>query len=427
MALTSMPYLTIQELDANGAPYAGAKMFFYAAGTSTKQDTYSDANGVSANTNPVILDASGRATIFFQPLTYDVVLAPSTDSDPPVSPIWTRSGIAAVPLSSSNLDIAGTAGQALAAGDAVILSEGSGGNTAGRWYKADADQTYLSTLAPQIGMVQDAIASGASGSIRVGGRITGLSGLTAGSLYYISGTAGSITTSAPSNAMPIAVADSTTSVVLCPPTPWASATVPGLVSIGSQTFAGAKTFTGLAAFSANATFVGNPIFAPGTLALGSMDATIAGCFHKGVTATGSSTGGTIKLTGDITVKGNTLTADGKSLRFRTCCVTAANANNKRIRAYYGGTTVFDTGVFTGPGTAQMLSFDVSIVRTGASAQKIHAVWGSGTTVGSAYGFIGNRTVGALDNTSDQIFKVEADTAVANDDVVHDFTLGEVVG
>lgn len=260
MALTSMPYLTIQELDANGAPYAGAKLFFYAAGTSTKQDTYADANGNSANTNPVVLDAAGRATVFFQPLTYDVVLAPSTDSDPPVSPIWTRSGITAVPLSSGNLDITGTAGQSLSAGDAVILSEGSGGNTAGKWYKADADQTYLSTLAPQIGMVQDAIASGASGSIRVGGRITGLSGLNPGTLYYISATAGAITSSAPANAKPIGVADSTTSIILQPPTPWASATVPGLVSIGAQTFAGVKTFTApilsAPAFSALPTGIG---------------------------------------------------------------------------------------------------------------------------------------------------------------------------
>lgn len=243
MALTSMPYLTIQELDANGLPYAGAKMFFYAAGTTTKQDTYSNAAGSSANTNPVILDSAGRATVFLQPLTYDVVLAPSTDTDPPTSPIWTRSGIVAIPASSADLDVTGTAGESLSAGNVVVLSDGSGSKTAGKWYKADADFTYLSTLAPQIGMVQDAIASGASGSIRVGGRITGLSALTEGTLYYVSATAGALTASAPANAMPVAVADSTTSVILQPPTPYASATVPGIVSIGAQTFGGVKTFT----------------------------------------------------------------------------------------------------------------------------------------------------------------------------------------
>lgn len=243
MALTSMPYLTIQEVDANGLPYAGAKMFFYAAGTTTKQDTYSNAAGSSANTNPVVLDSAGRATVFLQPLTYDVVLAPSTDTDPPTSPIWTRSGIVAIPASSADLDVTGTAGESLSAGNVVVLSDGSGSKTAGKWYKADADFTYLSTLAPRIGMVQDAIASGASGSIRVGGRITGLSALTEGTLYYVSATAGALTASAPANAMPVAVADSTTSVILQPPTPYASATVPGIVSIGAQTFGGVKTLT----------------------------------------------------------------------------------------------------------------------------------------------------------------------------------------
>jgi hypothetical protein len=256
MALTSMPYLTIQELDANGNPYVGAKLFFYAAGTTTKQNTYADANGSSANTNPVVLDSAGRATVFFQPLTYDVVLAPSTDTDPPVSPIWTRLGIASVPVSAGDLDISGTAGESLSAGAAVYLSDGSGGKTAGKWYNADADFTYASTLAAQVGMVQDAIASGASGSVRIGGKITGLSGLTAGTLYYISATAGALTSSAPANAKPIGVADSTVSVILQPPIPWASTTVPGLVSIGAQSFAGPKTFASAPVWQANPTGIG---------------------------------------------------------------------------------------------------------------------------------------------------------------------------
>ena len=241
MALTSMPYLTIQELDANGDPYSGAKLFFYAAGTTTKQNTYADANGNTANANPVILDSAGRATVFFQPLTYDVVLAPSTDTDPPTSPIWTRPGIAAVPVSSGNLDISGTAGESLTAGAAVALSDGTGGKTAGKWYKADADFTYLSSLAPEVGMVQDAIASGASGSIRKGGRITGLSGLTEGTLYYASATAGDLTATPPTNARPIATADSTTSVIVDPGIPFASATLPGLLSLAAQTLVGIKT------------------------------------------------------------------------------------------------------------------------------------------------------------------------------------------
>lgn len=68
---------------------AGAHLFFYASGTSTKLNTYSDSALTIANTNPVILDSAGRTgSIFLQNLAYKVILAPSTDSDPPTSPIW---------------------------------------------------------------------------------------------------------------------------------------------------------------------------------------------------------------------------------------------------------------------------------------------------------------------------------------------------
>lgn len=79
-----------QFYDGAGNPLSGAQLFFYATGTSTKQNTYSDSGLTIANTNPVVLDSSGRAgSIFLQNLKYKVVLAPSTDTDPPTSPIWT--------------------------------------------------------------------------------------------------------------------------------------------------------------------------------------------------------------------------------------------------------------------------------------------------------------------------------------------------
>lgn len=68
---------------------AGGKLYFYASGTSTKLNTYSDSALTIANTNPVILDSAGRTgSIFLQNLAYKVILAPSTDTDPPTSPIW---------------------------------------------------------------------------------------------------------------------------------------------------------------------------------------------------------------------------------------------------------------------------------------------------------------------------------------------------
>lgn len=79
-------------VDATGAPYPGGKLFFYESGTDTKLDTYSNSDLTIANTNPVILDSAGRYpnAIFLQNLAYKVVLSPSTDSDPPTSPIWTQ-------------------------------------------------------------------------------------------------------------------------------------------------------------------------------------------------------------------------------------------------------------------------------------------------------------------------------------------------
>lgn len=108
--------------DSTPTMYSGAKLFFYAAGTSTKQNTYSDRSLSSVNTNPVVLNSAGRPSveIWLQDLDYKVVLAPSTDSDPPTSPIWSSdyvrardSALIAKTLTGSgspNGSVAGTAG-----------------------------------------------------------------------------------------------------------------------------------------------------------------------------------------------------------------------------------------------------------------------------------------------------------------------------
>ena len=86
--------------DDNGAPLAGGKLFFYAAGTSTKQDTWTDSTGTVKNTNPVLLNARGEASVWLDPaLTYKVMAARSTDTDPPTSPIWTMDNVGAGAIS----------------------------------------------------------------------------------------------------------------------------------------------------------------------------------------------------------------------------------------------------------------------------------------------------------------------------------------
>jgi len=59
-----MPVIKQQYFDINGLPLAFGQIFTYTAGSSTPQATYSDAAGVATNTNPIVLDASGRADIW---------------------------------------------------------------------------------------------------------------------------------------------------------------------------------------------------------------------------------------------------------------------------------------------------------------------------------------------------------------------------
>jgi hypothetical protein len=69
-----MPTPKFQGLDNTGAPLNGGRVYTYAAGTSSPQVTYSDSAGTSPNTNPVILDAGGRAVIRLGPLSYKITL-----------------------------------------------------------------------------------------------------------------------------------------------------------------------------------------------------------------------------------------------------------------------------------------------------------------------------------------------------------------
>ena len=73
--------------DAVGAPLVGGKLYTYDAGTSTPRPTYADAAGAVPNTNPVVLDARGEATVFWSG-AYKVVLKAADDST-----IWTVDGV----------------------------------------------------------------------------------------------------------------------------------------------------------------------------------------------------------------------------------------------------------------------------------------------------------------------------------------------
>lgn len=86
-------------VDSSGNPLSGGKLFFYAAGTTTPQDTYTTSAGSVANANPVILNANGYPASggnvvqiwLVNNYTYKAVLKTSADVT-----IWTRDNIAGI-------------------------------------------------------------------------------------------------------------------------------------------------------------------------------------------------------------------------------------------------------------------------------------------------------------------------------------------
>jgi hypothetical protein len=76
-----LPYA---DVGAGIRPSSGAKLFFYATGTSTPKSTFTDATGSTANTNPVIANANGVFPAIFFNGSFNVALKDSNDVQ-----IWT--------------------------------------------------------------------------------------------------------------------------------------------------------------------------------------------------------------------------------------------------------------------------------------------------------------------------------------------------
>ena len=210
--ITPSPFQLI--LDNSGNPVNAGCIWTYTAGTSTPVATYTDVALSVANANPIIASTAGRFTAFLTPglsykFTYENTPCSASAHG---STLVTADNIAATPPSAANVDTTGTAGEALTAGQVAYLSDGSGGKTPGQWYKADSANPYSSTT-NLIAMIPTAISSGATGTIRITGAVTGLSSLTVGATYYVS-TTGALTSTAPTNRRVVGQADTATSLVL---------------------------------------------------------------------------------------------------------------------------------------------------------------------------------------------------------------------
>lgn len=420
---TIAPFPKHQFFDNNGNPLSGGKLFVYTAGTSTKVNTYTDAALSVANANPIVLDSAGRCTIFLTPgVSYKFVMAPSTDTDPPTSPLWTVDNSLSVPSSNIDVDVAITAGENLTANDAVYLSQGDGGLTAGRWYKCDSGTDYKSVTAIATGFCVSTVAAGATGTARVQGRMTGFSSLIVGATYYV-GTAGAITNSAPTNARRLGVADSTSTLILTASSPDATASNSGIVNTGTQTIAGAKTFSGAAAFSSAtaAQFTQEPTFYPGGQS-GNGFANASGRFPVTPMTTAANSGTAQTDLRSMTLKANTLNANNMTLRVSGRFTAAANANTKTL-SFYVGTQQVVIEASTWGGVATSIWVEVDIVRTGAAAQSILV-----RTINNAgLAPVVSLTTGTQNLASDLTVKFTGQSDTASSDVTQNYFNVEMVG
>jgi hypothetical protein len=70
----------LQFFGSDGLPLVGGKLYTYAAGTTTPLATYTDYTAGTQNTNPVILDSNGEASVWLPETTnYKYVLKTSAD------------------------------------------------------------------------------------------------------------------------------------------------------------------------------------------------------------------------------------------------------------------------------------------------------------------------------------------------------------
>ena len=102
------PTAKAQFIDAAGVPLAAGLLYTYAAGTTTPQATYTDSTGVTANSNPIVLDSRGEANIWLGSATYKFKLCDSTNTE-----LWTVDNISAPtsglsPVLSGNVTIDNT-------------------------------------------------------------------------------------------------------------------------------------------------------------------------------------------------------------------------------------------------------------------------------------------------------------------------------
>ena len=106
----------------SGIPLAGGLIYTYAAGTTTPAVTYTSATGVTANTNPIVLDAAGRPPneIWLAAASYKFVLKDSNGVQ-----IWSMDNLSGLPAAGTQSYQTATQGQTVFAGLTYTLGNNS--------------------------------------------------------------------------------------------------------------------------------------------------------------------------------------------------------------------------------------------------------------------------------------------------------------
>ncbi len=387
VTLTPTPFQTV--LDATGVAVNGALIYTYVGGTTTALATYTTSVGDVANANPIVADSAGRYVAYLAAgANYKFVFKTSAGAT-----IRTQDNVLAVPGSAVNLDIQGTVGEAVTAGQVVYLSSGAEAVplTPGLWYLADADAAVTSTTCQSIGVAVSAIAINSSGTIRLAGEAPTASAVVVGTTYYVSTTAGAITSTAPTLARQVGVSITTSTIVL-------------------------------AATTAIAASIPNPItqdllFTDNTYDIGKSGATRPRDLFQSRNAT---IGGTLAVTGNTTLTGTlasgALTVTGAATVSSTLGVTGATTLSSTLASgaltVTGAATVSSTLGVTGAVTLASNSASSVTIGGGATASTLRLIEpsGSGTnyTAFQAQAQAANvtYTLPAADGTSSQYLSTD---------------------
>lgn len=127
-AAALIPFVQQQFLDNNGDPLAAGQVFTYAGGTSTPLATYTDSSGGTPNTNPVILDGAGRASIWLGASAYRIV-------------VETAGGVIVRTVDNVTAPTLATASLTVPSGQSLVMQSGSTSSISADWLPGAAS-TY---------------------------------------------------------------------------------------------------------------------------------------------------------------------------------------------------------------------------------------------------------------------------------------------